>query len=129
MIDLLIADLAKDNQVLELEEKDAQKEYEQFMADAKKKRSLDAKSVTDKEGAKAAAEAALEKNKLALKDKKEEMVETKEFLGGLHAECDWLLKFFDTRKQARTDELESLDKAKAVLSGADYSFIQTSSIR
>jgi hypothetical protein len=129
MINILISDVEKSSQSAGLEEKEAQSEYETFMADAKKKRSLDAKSVTDKEGAKAAAEAALEKNKLALKDKKEEMVETKEFLGGLHAECDWLLKFFDTRKQARTDELESLDKAKAVLSGADYSFIQTSSIR
>jgi len=124
LINMLIGDLSKDNQVLELEEKESQKEYENFMGDAKRKRSLDAKAITDKEGTKAAAEASLEENKLALKGKKKESVETKDFLMGLHQECDWLLKFFDTRKEARADEIESLDKAKSVLSGADYSFLQ-----
>jgi len=37
----------------------------------------------------------------------------------LHKDCDWLLQNFDTRKEARADELDALGKAKAVLSGAD----------
>merc|ERR1719378_991743 len=53
MIDLLIADIDKDNQIMEVEEKDAQKEYTEFMADAGEKRAQDSKSITDKEGAKA----------------------------------------------------------------------------
>jgi hypothetical protein len=127
MIGILIGDVTKDGQVLELEEKDAQKEYEEFMADAKHKRSLDAKTITDKEGSKAAAEASTEENKMSLKQKNTEMMETKKYIAGLHSECDWLLKFYDTRKQARTEEIESLDKAKSVLSGADYSFLQIAS--
>lgn len=128
MIDMLIADVSKDNQILELEEKEAQSEYETFMADAKKKRSLDAKTITDKEGSQAAAEQSLEENKMASKEKNKESAETKKYIMGLHQECDWLLKFYDTRKEARTDEIESLDKAKSVLNGADYSFLQTAAV-
>merc|ERR1711957_600076 len=53
MIDILIADLDKDNQIREVEEKDSQKEYEEFMADSAEKRALDSKAIGDKESAKA----------------------------------------------------------------------------
>jgi len=129
MIDILVADVSKNNQILELEEKDGQSTYETFMGDAKTKRALDAKAITDKESAKAGAEAALQENKLASKDKSTELQETNKFLMGLHQECDWLLKFYETRKTARSDEIESLDKAKSVLNGADYSFLQTATLR
>merc|ERR1719359_773534 len=33
------------------------------------------------------------------------------------SECDWLLQYFDVRKEARTSEIDALGKAKAVLSG------------
>merc|ERR1719446_1525044 len=41
MIDLLIADLDKDNQESTVDEKDAQKDYETFMSDASSKRAED----------------------------------------------------------------------------------------
>merc|ERR1719171_3124991 len=62
MIDLMIADLDKENQIMEVEEKDAQKEYEVFMADASEKRALDSKAITDKEATKAATEEELQAN-------------------------------------------------------------------
>ena len=49
---------------------------------------------------------------------------TLKYIESLHAECDFLVKYFDVRKEARTGEIDSLVKAKAVLSGADYSFLQ-----
>merc|ERR1719271_1286232 len=52
MIDLLVADLDKENQVMEVEEKDGQKDYEGFMADAQEKRAQDSKAITDKASAK-----------------------------------------------------------------------------
>jgi len=47
---------------------------------------------------------------------------TEKAIANLHGECDWLLKYFDVRKEARTGEIDSLKKAKDVLNGADYSF-------
>jgi len=128
MIDLLVADLDKENQVMEVDEKNAQKNYEGFMADASEKRALDSKAITDKESAKGETETELQSNTDAKKSKTVEAMETAKYIGGLHEECDWLLANFDARKAARAGEVDALGKAKAVLSGADYSFVQMSTV-
>merc|ERR1740115_69794 len=53
MMDMMIADLDKEITEVDVEEKEAQKEYEQFMSDSANKRATDAKSIEDKEAAKA----------------------------------------------------------------------------
>jgi septal ring factor EnvC (AmiA/AmiB activator) len=125
MIDLLVADLDKDIQTSKVDEKDAQSDYETFMSDASEKRAQDSKAITDKESAKAETETELQSNKESKQSKTIEAMETAKYLGGLHEECDWLLKYFDARKAARTGEIDALGKAKAVLSGADFSLVQT----
>jgi hypothetical protein len=128
MIDLIVADVEKEIQTMDLEEKDAQKDYEGFMADASAKRAQDSKSITDKESAKAETETELETDTETKNSKTIEAMETAKYIGGLHEECDWLLKNYDTREAARTGEIDALGKAKAVLSGADYSLVQMSSV-
>merc|ERR1719316_1729979 len=91
------------------------------MNDSAEKRAMDSKALSDKEGAKAATEESYEENKATTK----ELMAVHEYISSLHGECDWLLKYFDVRKEARTGELESLKTAKAVLSGADFSLLQT----
>ena len=54
---------------------------------------------------------------------------TMKCISSLHSGCDWLLQYFEVREQARAGEVESLKQAKAVLSGADYSFVQTGAHR
>merc|ERR1719486_642125 len=112
MIDLLVADIDKENQTAEVEEKEAQKDYETFMADASEKRAQDSKAITDKESAKAETEQELESNKEAKGSKTIEAMETAKYIGGLHEECDWLLKYYDTREAARTGEIDALGKAQ-----------------
>jgi len=129
MIDLLVADIDKDNQESEVNEKDAQADYESFMSDASEKRAQDSKAITDKEGAKAETETELQSNKDSKGSKTVEAMETAKYIGGLHQECDWLLSNFDARKAARSGEIDALGKAKAVLSGADYSLMQTAAVR
>jgi len=122
MMDLLVQDLDKEMQVAEADEKNAQKEYEQLISDSAEKRRQDSKSVTDKEGAKADTEGSLEKNQGEKKANLRALMGTDKYIADLHGECDWLLKYFDVRKEARTNEIDSLKKAKDVLNGADYSF-------
>eukprot|EP00927_Polykrikos_kofoidii_P041531 TRINITY_DN3540_c0_g1_i5.p1 TRINITY_DN3540_c0_g1~~TRINITY_DN3540_c0_g1_i5.p1 ORF type:complete len:735 (-),score=184.42 TRINITY_DN3540_c0_g1_i5:38-2242(-) len=38
----------------------------------------------------------------------------------LHLGCDWLVLHFDTRQQARQEEIEAIRQAKAIISGADF---------
>merc|ERR1719174_1350735 len=125
MLNMLKADLAKEMQTATVDEEDAQAEYEKMMADSAEKRRVDSESLADKESAKADLESK------ALKLKEEETATMKEVLGtaetlkNLHLECDWLLSNFEVRKEARAGEIDALKKAKAVLSGADYSLLQT----
>jgi len=128
MIDSLVGDLEKEIQEMEFEEKDAQEDYEKFIEDSANKRATDSKSLTDKEAAKADAEANLIKFTDETKSKMTENMNVMESLKDFHLDCDWLLQNFDTRKEARTGEIDALKKAKAVLSGADFSLLQTAHV-
>jgi len=128
MMDMMIADLDKEIQEVTVEEKEGQKEYEQFIQDSADKRALDAKSVEEKEGTKADAEAKLLKDTEEKAATMKEAMATHEYLAEVHSDCDWLLTNFATRKEARAGEVDALTKAKAVLSGADYSLLQRSEV-
>merc|ERR1719335_591454 len=129
MMDMLIKDVQKDITAMELEEKDAQEEYEQFMTDAADKRAADTLSIQEKEAAKALLEDTIVKSTDKKAAEEDELMATKQYIAELHADCDWLLSNFETRKEARAGEVDALKKAKAVLSGADYSLVQTGNLR
>merc|ERR1719434_638217 len=96
-----------------------------MMADSAAKRTEDSATLANKIATKADTETALSDHEAAHKAATKEMMATLEYEASLHAECDWLLKYFDMRKEARSGEIDSLKKAKAVLSGADFSLLQT----
>jgi len=118
-------DLEKEVQAAEFDEKEAQKDYEEFMADSVKKRSTDSKTITEKDSQKAELEGDLEAAKMAKKTSVAELMALDEYMSQLHGSCDFLLDKYDLRKESRASEIDALKKAKAVLSGADYSFLQT----
>jgi len=126
MLDLLVKDLDKEMTEAEVTEKDAQGDYEVYMKDSSAKRAQDSKTLTDKEGTLASLKSGLEDQKGSLTSTSKELMATNQYIHALHLECDWLIKYYDMRKEARANEIDSLGKAKAVLSGADYSLIQTS---
>merc|ERR1719266_2295218 len=121
MMNMLMTDLDKEMTQMTTDEKDAQAEYEQFMADSAAKRASDSKSLADKEAAKADAEAELQRLTAEHKATMKAAMDKAEYIKDLHLECDWLLANFGARKAARAGEVESLRNAKAVLAGADYS--------
>jgi len=120
MIDLLVKDLDKEMTEAEVEEKDSQADYEKMMEQSGTKRTADSKLVAEKTSAKADGEADLEAHKESHAATGKELLANGKYIASLHSECDWLVKHFDTRKDARTNEIESLKRAKAVLHGASY---------
>jgi len=129
MIDTLVRDVTKEMTESETEEKDAQGDYEQMMSDSKEKRATDSKALTEKTNTKAQMETQLETSTEGHASAGKELMATEAYISSLHAECDWLLKYFDMRKEARANEVDALEKAKAVLSGADFSLVQTKTSR
>merc|ERR1719488_64524 len=111
------------------EEKDAQADYETMTKDAAEKRSADSKSLSEKEATKADTEAQLQAHTDDHASSMSELMATLQVISATHAECDWLIQYFDVRKEARNGEIDALGKAKAVLSGADFSLVQTQSAK
>merc|ERR1712087_733429 len=88
MLDMMIADLDKEITEVETEEKENQSEYETFMKDSAEKRANDAKSIADKESAKADSEASLIADKEEKAAKTKEAMATHQFLSEVHGDCD-----------------------------------------
>jgi hypothetical protein len=120
MMDALSADLEKETAVAKSEEMNAQADYEKFMADSKQKRIDDSALIEDKEAAKADALGVQQTHEDNMEAALEKLKGSNNQLKVLHKDCDWLLSNYDTRTQARADEVDALKKAKAVLSGADF---------
>jgi len=125
MIDLLIKDLDKEMTEAETEESDAQADYANCMKDSAAKRTADSNTLSEKESIKADLEASLEASTEEKASTTNELMSTVKYIASLHLECDWLVKYYDVRKEARASEIDALGNAKAVLSGADFSFVQT----
>merc|ERR1719353_1282277 len=96
-----------------------------MMKESAEKRATDSKTLANKEKAKAELEAELESNTEEKGATEKSLMATLEHISSLHAECDWLIQYYEVRKEARAGEVESLQTAKAVLSGADYSLLET----
>merc|ERR1712039_846805 len=121
----LSKDLEKEMTEATTDEKDAQADYEQLMKDSAAKRTLDSNALAGKGSSKADTEAELQDHESEKTAGSKELMATMAYIKSLHAECDWLLQYFDVRKEARAGEVESLKRAKAVLSGAGFSLVQT----
>merc|ERR1719158_1165686 len=111
---------------MEQEEQDAQNTYEKFMGDAKAKRAKNDRALTDCESALAQQNGNLEDLKADRTANGKELETQQAMYRDLHTSCDFLIDNYDVRKAARANEIDALGKAKAVLSGADYSFLQMS---
>merc|ERR1719321_111883 len=118
----MIEKLITDTENLEKEsiaaEQDAQAAYETLVADTND-------SVAEKEAAvlqmsdeKASDEKELNLKKESLEATMKELEELSKMNGQLHEECDYVLKNFEIRQTARQQEIEALQQAKQILSGA-----------
>merc|ERR1719337_25013 len=83
MIDTLVKDLDMEMTEAETNEKNAQEEYEEMMADSASKRAADSKSIADKTAAQADGEALLVTNGKKLASTKKELMATHEYIAQL----------------------------------------------
>merc|ERR1719377_51405 len=122
LMDNIINDLGNDMKDAEYEEKTAQKDYAELMADSQATRAGDVKAPTGKKSTKAETEDSLMTTKEIRSATATDLKQVQTVIQDLHAACDFIMQNFDLRKEARTAEIEGLKNAKAVLSGASFSF-------
>jgi len=118
----LIEQIMEDSKALEDEavasETKAQKEYEGFVKDSNGMISTLQESITSKGKTIALSKEDLARASSDLEDTKAELESLTAYEADLHKQCDFLLKNFDIRQQARNDEIEAIQSAKAILSGS-----------
>merc|ERR1719352_736325 len=118
----MIEQIIRDTETLEAEavkaETDAQKAYEEYVKDTNGSIEEKTRMITDKTSEKAEAD----EDKTATSEGKETAMAEAQQLANenadLHKACDFTLKNFDIRQEARDQEVEALRQAKAILSGA-----------
>merc|ERR1719483_422637 len=119
LMDKLVKELEVDISEATHDEKTAQKDYEELLADAKTSKAEEKKSITTKSKSKADQEANLEEGQRGHALKQTELSELQTYIGELHTSCDFITANFEERRDARTNEVEGLKRAKAVLAGTD----------
>jgi len=105
-------------------ENEAQKTYEEYITDSNAANAAASASITNKSGEMARAD----KDKIQATESRDATIQDLLLLGehnaALHQDCDFLIKNFDVRQSARSEEIESLFNAKAIFSGANFGFLQ-----
>merc|ERR1719375_2819458 len=120
LIAMIIEDAQKEEAELVLSEQDAQEGYASFVVETNNCLAACEKSISEKTEAKSVAESDKAETEAALLAVEQELTSLKDLNIGLHAECDFLLKNFETRQTARKEEMDAIVEAKAILSGADF---------
>jgi len=125
----MIQQIVDDAKAMEKEairaEADATAAYETFVKETNASIEAKAKDVANKSEIKAKTEADLVDANADKDTVVSELGELADYKAELHASCDYTLKNFDIRQQARDEEVEALKQAKAILSGAKFSaFLQ-----
>merc|ERR1719443_835935 len=113
----------------EMTESQSQKDYDEVAMRTKESREAKEKDVVAKQETVAKLEEELMTIKRENDETNSEHASVMSKLAALHASCDFLLGNFEERKKARAEEVESLNNALGILSGAVLdgpSFLQVS---
>merc|ERR1719158_736004 len=115
LMDMLVKELEASLADAQHDEKSAQGDYVELMADSEATRASDMKSITEK----SAYKAELESKLVSLKENKaltvQDLQNLAAYIAEVHGSCDFIIDNFKLRADARTNEVESLKNAKAVL--------------
>merc|ERR1719316_1748512 len=118
LMDQIMHDIQGDMKDAENSEKSATSNYMALMDKSKASRSGDVQSLTDKEAAKAEMEGKIVDINEGLASAKTELMNAKKYISDLNADCDFIMKNYELRQEARANERDGLMSAKAMLAGA-----------
>jgi len=121
----LLAKIVADAESVEIQikmgEQKSQEEYASFVSATTASIEADRHAIAEAGEQSAASESAKSETQEAQLANDGEVAKLNELLTATHADCDFVLKYFDVRQQARAEEMGAITDAKAILSGADFS--------
>jgi len=121
MIEKLIYDTKEITAESKKSEGEAQAAYEALVGDTNDSVLGLSREIASKTKARAKAKKDLAMTSGDLADTERDIENLGKTNADLHAECDYVMKNFGARQQARSEEVEALQQAKQILNGADLS--------
>jgi len=118
MIEKLIYDAKELEADSKKSESEAQAAYEEYVANTNASVLELQTAVVTKSEELAVAEKTLVETQEALEGTTQDLEDLAKYKAGLHEDCDYLLKNFQIRQESRQAEIESLQQALQILSGA-----------
>lgn len=118
MIEKIVEDSKATEKEAIADESEAQANYETFVADANAAIGKLKKGISQKQDESANKDAEKQQRSADLTAASEEFDQLTAYRQDLHGQCDFIVKHFDARKQARTTEIEAIAEAKGILAGA-----------
>ena len=119
LIQKIISDAELAEQTLLADEQSAQNSYSQFASDTSATMAANQNTITTKTVLLEENAATKSQTNEAISYNDEAIAKLDDSLHAIHTDCDFLLKYFDIRQNARKEEMASIVEAKAILSGAD----------
>jgi hypothetical protein len=124
----LLQQIIHDTELMEQEisnaEQQSQETYESMVKETNNSLTKNQSALVNQNQAVARAEQELMDTEADLKDTILSMEQESNTGADLHANCDFVLKNFEIRQTARDEEVEALQQAKAILSGAKFDDIE-----
>jgi hypothetical protein len=117
----IIADAESVETEIQMGEQKAQEEYAEFASASTASIESDRLAIENAQEETAAAESSKSETEEAQLANDGTLKELGELLKSTHMDCDFVLKYFDVRQKARAEEMDAIEDAKAILSGADFS--------
>jgi len=121
LLDMIIADSARLEDELHLSEQKSQKEYGDYVAATTASIQADRVAIAEKEKQLTGTESEKSETEEAQLGNQASLDKLGELLANYHGQCDFILKYFDIRQTSRAEEVDAIEEAKAILSGADFS--------
>jgi len=119
-LSMIIADTKRTVEEIKADEQQAQKDYADNVAATTASIEADRMAIAEKEKQAASAKSEKSETEESQLANGESLDKLAELLQGIHNQCDFVIKYFDIRQKSRAEEMEAIEEAKSILSGANF---------
>jgi len=116
----IVSDAESTEAQIKIGEQKSQEEYASFVAATTASIEANRQAIAGAEEQSAADNGSKSETQEAQLANDGELKKLAGLLSGIHTDCDFVLKYFDVRQNARKEEMDAITDAKAILSGANF---------
>merc|ERR1719453_1291009 len=118
LLSMIIEDAGRTDAEMHADEQKSQQDYAGYVAATTAAIEADRESIAEKKKQVASADGEKSETEESQLANQANLGNLAKLLNGLHNECDYIIKYFDIRQQSRAEEVDAIEEAKAILSGA-----------